>query len=195
MAVKRNSPLTSVKGVIEAARKGPNELTYASSGIGSAHQITGELLNRLAGIRITHVPYQGGGPAVQALMKGEVSMSYGSLPTLLTLEERGELKIIAMAETKRSASYPNIPTIAETVPGVTSISWIGLLAPASTPPAILERLNKIIIAGMSDPAMKEKLLGIGVAPVFSSLRDFDNRMRDEFETWRRIIPPLGIAMH
>ena len=103
LAVQKNSPINSVADVIRLAKEKPDQMTFGSAGVGSAHQIAGELLNKNAGIKITHVPFQGGAPAVQNLIGGHIDMSYGTLPAVLPFVESGELKLIAMAEPKRIA--------------------------------------------------------------------------------------------
>ena len=133
LAVRKDSPINSIIDVIQLVKSKPDRMTFGSPGVGSAHQIAGELLNKNVGIRIVHVPFQGGAPAVQILIGGHIDMSFGTLAAVLPFVESGQLKLIAAAEPKRIAEIPNLPTINETVPGVETTTWVGVFAPAGTP--------------------------------------------------------------
>src|SRR5688572_52235 len=134
LVVRKDSPINSIADVIRIAKeKPPGSMTYGSSGVGSAHHIAGEILNTNAGIKITHVPFQGGAPAIQNLLGGHIDMAYATLVSILGAVKDGQLKIVAAAEPKRIAELPDVPAINEFVPGVETTTWVGVFAPAGTP--------------------------------------------------------------
>jgi tripartite-type tricarboxylate transporter receptor subunit TctC len=152
-----------VADVIAYAKKNPGKLTYGSSGVGSPHHLAGELLHQLAGIDIAHIPYKGGGAAVNDLLGGHIGMAFLSLSAAVPQIDSGRLRIIAMVEKTRYAAMPDIPTIGETVPGFEMSSWVGVFAPAATPPEIVAKLNDGIAKVLTVPDIKEKLAKLGLA--------------------------------
>ena len=195
LVVQDTSPIKSVKDLIEAAKKEPRKLTFGSSGIGSGHQLAGELLNKHAGIQLTHVPFQGGGPAVQNLLGGHLSMTFGTLPAVLPHIRSGKLRLIAFAELKRQKDYPDIPTIGEIVPEAAAATgtWLGVLAPAKTPRPVIDKLNAAVRKALDNDDARQKLAAIGVLPVLSSAAEFDKDIKDAYAFWGKAIPAIGIA--
>jgi tripartite-type tricarboxylate transporter receptor subunit TctC len=185
LAVRSDSPIHSVADVIRLAKERP--LTFGSAGVGSAHQIAGALLSAKAGISLNHVPFQGGGPAVQALVGGHIDMSFATLPSLMALVKDGQLRLIALAEPKRYAAMPDLPTINETVQGVETTAWVGMFAPAGTPKDILERLAAVLREALQMPDIRDKMLALGMVPVPKGPDDFDRLIAEELKFWRAAV--------
>ena len=193
LAVNSSLPVKSVPELIEYAKKNPDKkLSYGSAGIGSAHHIAGELLKQKTGIDMLHVPYRGGGPAIQDLVAGHIPISFGTTPAVLPQANAGTIRIIALAEEKRSPDLPDVPTVAETVPGVVTATWVGLFAPAGTPRPIVDRLNKIVVDTLKRPEILEKLKQQGANAVGGSPEELGERMKNELANWGRVIPSIGI---
>jgi len=163
LAVNAELPIRTVADLIAYAKKNPGKLNYGSSGVGSPHHLAGELLHQLAGIDIAHIPYKGGGAAVNDLLGGHIGMAFLSLSAAVPQISSGRLRIIAMVEKTRYAAMPDIPTIGETVPGFEMTSWVGVFAPAATPPDIVAKLNDGIAKVLTVPDVKEKLAKLGLA--------------------------------
>src|SRR5205085_4396207 len=157
LAVNAELPIKSVADVIDYAKKNPGKLNYGSSGTGSPHHLAGELLHQKAGIDIGHIPYKGGGAAVNDLIGGHIGMAFLSLSAAVPHMNTGKIRIIAMVEKTRYAALPEIPTIGETVPGFEMSSWVGVFAPAGTPPDIIAKLNDGIAKVLTAEAIKTKL--------------------------------------
>jgi tripartite-type tricarboxylate transporter receptor subunit TctC len=185
LAVRSDSPIRSVADVIRLAKERP--LTFGSAGVGSAHQIAGALLSAKAGISLSHVPFQGGGPAVQALVGGHIDMSFATLPSLMALVKDGQLRLVALAETKRYAAMPDLPTINETVAGVETTAWVGMFAPAGTPKDILEKLAAILREALQMPDIRDKMLALGMVPVPKGPDEFDRMIADELKFWQAAV--------
>lgn len=192
LAVRKDSPINTVADVIRMAKDKPGELTFGSAGVGSAHQIAGELLNKTAGIQITHVPFQGGGPAIQNLIGGHITMSYGTLPSVLPYVESGQLRLIAMAEPKRIPELPDLPTINETVPGVQTTTWVGMFAPADTPMPIRKRLYEIVADAVKKPDVAKSMAALGMKPAVQSPEAFDATIAKDLVFWKGAIEKSGI---
>jgi tripartite-type tricarboxylate transporter receptor subunit TctC len=195
LAVHSLLPVKSVAELIEYAKKNPDKkLSYGSAGIGSAHHIAGELLKQKTGIDMLHVPYRGGGPAIQDLVAGHIPISFGTTPAVLPQANAGTIRIIALAEEKRSPDLPDVPTVAETIPGVVTATWVGLFAPAGTPRPIIDRLNKIVVDTLKRPDVIEKLKQQGATAVGGSPEELGKRVHEELTSWGRIIPSIGIKV-
>jgi tripartite-type tricarboxylate transporter receptor subunit TctC len=184
LVVRSESPIKSIADLVRIAKQKPGQLTFGSAGVGSAHQIAGGLLNTHAGISINHVPFQGGAPAVQALVGGHIDMSFATLPSVMPLVKEGRLRLVALAEPKRYAGLPDLPTISETVPGVIATAWVGLFAPAGTPKDILERLFKIVDDAMRTPDVKAKMIALGMVPVPKGPAAFDRLIAEDLKFWK-----------
>ncbi len=192
LAVPSSSPIKSIPDLIAEAKKQPGKLSYGSAGHGSGHHIAGETLNKVAGVEIQHVPFVGTAAAVTNVVGGHVSMTYATLPTIVSFVENGQLRIIGMAEDSRVKSLPNIPTIAETVPGVTTSTWYGLLAPGGTPRPVIDRLYKSVRFALDDPDTQKKLEKAGFSLVGSTPAELDARIKRDLDYWGKIIPGVGI---
>jgi len=186
-------PITSVKELIAYAKANPGKLNYASVGIGSPAHIAGELLKLKTGIDMVHVPYKGGGPAVTDTIGGQVQLAFVSLPAALQHVKSGRLRAIAVTSAKRSASAPDVPTIAESgVPDYAVESWYGALAPAKTSPATVARLNAAFLKVLGDPQVKERLFAQGAEAAPSTPAEFDRVIKDELAKWELVIKTARI---
>jgi tripartite-type tricarboxylate transporter receptor subunit TctC len=186
-------PVTTVKDLIALAQARPGQLTFASSGIGNATHLTGELFKYLAKVNMVHVPYKGGGPAMTDLMGGQVSFSFASMPSALPHVRSGRLRAIAVSAGKRSPAIPELPTVAESgLPGFASEDWQGILAPAKTPPEIVARLNGELQRVLGLPELKEKLIAAGFEARTSTPEGFADFIKAETVKWARVVKEAGI---
>jgi tripartite-type tricarboxylate transporter receptor subunit TctC len=185
-------PVKSVKDVIDLAKKRPGEILYASSGIGGFPHMNTELFSLMTGIKLVHVPFKGGGPATADLIAGNTQMQIASLVTVASHVQSGRLKLLAIGSPKRHAKYPNVPTIAETVPGYESRIWWGLFAPPKTPADIIGRFHAAINEAISTTAFQKKLEEQGGAVVKMSTAEFGKLMLDEQNKWLDVIKRAGI---
>lgn len=193
LAVNAKLPVNNVKELIDYAKKNPNEkLSFGSAGVGSAHHIAGELLKQKTGLNMVHVPYKGGGPAIQDLVAGHIPISFGTTPAVMPQAQAGTIRIIALAETKRSPDLPNVPTISETVPGVDTFTWVGVFAPLGTPKPIVDRVNAIIAETIKKPDVIAKLKTQGATASGGTPEDLQKSMKEEFDHWTKVIPSIGI---
>jgi tripartite-type tricarboxylate transporter receptor subunit TctC len=192
LVVPASSPFNSLQDIIAAAKAKPAEYTYGHIGVGSAHNIAGALLNKKAGINITPVPFQGAGPAMQSVLGGHITMSYGTLAGILPYVESKQMKLIAIAEPKRIKKLPQVTTIEEVVSGVEATVWVGVFAPAGTPKPVIERLNAALNKVIAMPEIRAKLDRIGVVPAPGSVADFEKRVRDDLKFWKGAIQEAGI---
>lgn len=193
LVVPASSPFNSIQDVIAAAKAKPNEYTFGHIGVGSAHNIAGSLLNKKAGIQITPVPFQGAGPALQSVLGGHVTMSYGTIAAVTPYIEAKQMKLLALVEPARISKMPNLTTINEIVPGVEVTSWVAIFAAAATPRPVVERLNAALNKVLADPEIQSKLDRIGVVPTPIAAENLDKRLRDDLKFWKQTITDVGIT--
>jgi len=186
-------PIRSVKDLVALARARPGQLTFASSGIGNATHLTGELFKHTAKVNVVHVPYKGGGPAMSDLIGGQVSYSFASMPSALPHVRSGRLRAIAVSAGKRSPAIPELQTVAESgLPGFASEDWQGILVAAKTPPDIVAKLNAELQRVLALPEVRERLLVNGFEARTSTPEAFVALMKSETEKWTRVIREAGI---
>lgn len=191
LVVQTSSPIRSVAELITAAKAKPSQLTFGHIGVGSSHYLAGALLNRKASIEIIPVPFQGAGPAMQNLLGGHISMSFATLSGAIPYIESGQLRLIAVAESKRLKQFPDVATIAETVPGVTTATWMGLFAPAGTPKAIIDKVHQAVMTVLGSEEIQEKMRRIGVVPTPNSPEELGRIVHNEMKFWREAIATAG----
>ena len=162
LAVNAPLPVNSVPELIAYAKANPGKLQYGSSGIASPHHLAGELLAQKAGIKLVHVPYRGGGLAVNDLLGGHMNAAFLSLSAAVPHLATGKIKILAVVEKSRYAAMPNVPTVAETLPGYEMSSWLAFFAPAATPAPLVGRLNDTLTKIITTDAVKEKFATMGL---------------------------------
>ena len=193
LVVHPSIPGSTAKDLIEWAKKNPGKLAFGSSGTGSPHHLSGELLKQVAGIDMVHVPYKGAAPAVQDLIGNQIPAVFTTLSTALPHIKGGKIRAVGFVEAKRQGSVPEIPTIGESVPGyVMPASWLGFFAPAGLPDAILKRLNAEIVKAVQSPDVKSRLEAAGMPVVGTSAEEFSRMVKDDIETFRRIVNGAGL---
>ena len=188
-----NFAAQNVKELIALARRSkPGELRYATSGIGGVNHFHGELFNQLARVKLTHIPYKGGGPSMLDVMSGQVEVVFGTLIQALPHIRSGKLKPLGVGSAKRSPILPQVQAIAETVPGYDGTIWWGVLAPAGVPAAILNKLNGEINAILRDPEMAKRLTAEAAEPVITTPDAFGKLIVHDIEKWGRVAKEAGI---
>ena len=193
LVVHPSVPVKSVKEFTALAKAKPGDLAYSSSGAGSAAHLAGELFNSLTGVKTTHVPYKGGGPSMIALVGGEVSLAFATMPSAIGYVRSGRLRGLAVTTDKRSPSTPELPTIAESgVAGYEAGSWYGLSAPAGTSKEIVNRLHAETIKVLALPDVKERLFNAGFEIVTSTPEQFAAFTRTEIQKWGKIVKSAGL---
>ena len=171
LAVHADFPARSVADVITFARANPGKLSYASAGVGSPHHLAGELMRQRTGIDIVHVPYRGGGAAINDLIGGHIRVAFLSLSTAVPHLSGGKIRMLAVVEKERYPPLPDVPTVGETVSGFEMSSWLGFFAPAATPAPLVARLNADIGNALRQDTVREKLAGLGIAVATGSPRE------------------------
>ncbi len=193
LVVHPSIPGTTAKDLIDWAKKNPGKLSYGSSGTGSPHHLSGELLKQISGTDMVHVPYKGAAPAVQDLMGNQIPAVFTTLSTALPHIKSGKIRAVGFVEAKRQQSVPEIPTIGESVPGyVMPASWLGFFGPAALPDAVLKRLNAEIVKAVQSPEVRARLETAGMPVVGTSSEEFARMVKDDIETFRRIVGAAGI---
>lgn len=194
IAVHPSIPARSVKELIALARSRPGKLTYASSGTGSTNHLAGELFKSMAGADIVHVPYKGGGPALNDAIGGQVSMIFGTVLETLPQVKAGKLRGLAVTAGKRAPLAPDLPTVAEDgLPGYDVTGWYAFLAPAGTPHDVLVKLNQEMTRILRSPATKERLLAMGAEPWPTSLDEAQKFIASEVVRWGKVIKAARIS--
>ncbi len=191
LVVHPSLPVTTVKQVIALAKAHPGQLTFSSSGVGTGTHFSGEQLNMLAGINIRHIPYRGGGPSLNDLMGGHVSMSFGSVAATSPFARAGKMRMVAVTSAKRSAAVPELPTIGETLPGYEMTPWNAMFAPRGTPPAVIDRLNRELATAFRAPDTKARLMALGYDAEASSPRQLADYSVVERERYGKLIRAIG----
>jgi tripartite-type tricarboxylate transporter receptor subunit TctC len=192
LAVHPSLPAHSVAELIALAKAKPGSLAYASAGVGNFSHLAMELFALAAGVKLLHVPYKGTGPASLALIGGEVQMGFNNVQTLLQNVRAGQLRPLAVAEPQRLAILPDLPTVAETVPGFAMAPWVGIIVPARTPDEIVNRLAHAALAVMSDPAVIRLLNDQQVTPMVTRTQEFEQLIKSDLERWANVIKTAGI---
>lgn len=185
--------VSSPAELIAAAKSKPGQITYASSSIGNFTHLAAELFDSLAGIKMLHVPYKGGSPAMSDVLAGRVGVFFSTVAVARPHIETGRIKALGVTTAKRSRALPNVPTIAESgLPGYEASGWYGIIAPAATPKTVIERLHRAIQTAARPPETREKLLTVGVEAVEMTSAQFGERIESELAKWEKIVKPLGI---
>lgn len=193
LVVHPSVPVKSVKELIALAKARPGQLNVATSGVATSTHMAAELFMYMTGTKMTTVPYKGGAPGNVALIAGEVQLYFATISTALPHIRSGKLRALAVTTRKRLALAPEYPTIAEAgVPGYEHASWVGILAPAGTPPAIISKLNAEIVKAVQLPQIRDYFLRDGLEPEGDSAKEFTADIRSEIEKWKKVVKAAGI---
>lgn len=183
---------TTVRELIDLAKRQPGTLNFGSSGNGSTNHLAGELLKSLAGINIVHVPYRGAAPAMNDLVGGHIPLMFDNMPAVLPHVTAGSIRALAVAGAQRSPLLPDLPTIAEAgVPGLEASAWFGLTAPAGTPPATLDRITEAVMRALQAPDVVKRLTELGAEPGNISGEAFGAFLRAEADKWSKVVQTSG----
>jgi tripartite-type tricarboxylate transporter receptor subunit TctC len=185
-------PVKTIPELIAYAKANTGKLSFASAGIGTASHLAGQLFNTMTGANLQHVPYRGDGPAMADLVAGQVQVGFATMTASIGFIRADRLRPLAVCTIKRSEALPDVPTVADFVPGFEASSWFGIAAPKATPAEIIERLNREVNAGLADPTIKARLADMGGTPLSGSPADYGKLIADETEKWGKVIRAAGI---
>jgi tripartite-type tricarboxylate transporter receptor subunit TctC len=193
LVVRADSPFKTLADVIAQAKAKPGSLSFGQSGNGTSTHLAGELLKKLAGFDMSAISYKGGAPAINDLLGGQIPMSFNNAPETLGQLEAGTLRALAVTTTTRSAFLPNVPAMAETVPGYDTEVWWALLGPAGMPPELVAKLSRDFVAALNTDAVKERLAKFGASPIGGSPEALDAKIHADYDKWGAIIKASGIS--
>jgi tripartite-type tricarboxylate transporter receptor subunit TctC len=194
LVVNPSVPANNVADFIAYLKANPEKLNFASAGNGTSQHLSGELFNSLAGVRMTHIAYRGGAPAVSDLLGGQVQVIFAPLVEVIQQVRAEKLKALGITTAKRSPLLPEVPTIMEALPGYEVALWNGLLAPAKTPPEIIDRINRATIDALRSPEVKAKLAEQGSEPVGNTPAEFKAFIESELVKWRKLVEISGATV-
>lgn len=186
--------VSSIRELIAAAKAKPGRINYASSGPGTGGHMSVELLKSMTGIDVVHIPYKGAGPALIDLVAGQVQLMCTSPLPAMPHVKAGRLKALALTSLKRSAAFPDLPVVAETIPGYQSTLWYALLAPAGTPPHIINKVHADAVKALNSPELKQKLLALGADPVGGSPQELQSFLVEEIARWTKLVKQAKISL-
>ena len=195
LSVHPSVPAKSVKALIALAKTKPGSLNYGSAGNASANHLATERFSYMAGIKMVHIPYKGGGPAVISIVGGETAILFATIPSAFQHFQTGKLVALGVSSLKRNVALPNVPSIAEAaIPGFEAIEWNGVVVPAGTPAAVIERLHQALTKALAIPEVRERIIGLGADPVGNSPDEFAAFIKKELATWSKVIKEVGITV-
>lgn len=193
--VNPSLPVKNLKELVTYINNNPNTISYASSGMGTSNHIAGELFQHYSKTKILHVPYKGNSEAITDTLGGRTQMVISGVPPILPFVKSGQLRALAVADTKRSPLLPDVPTVAEAgLPGAESVAWYGIVAPAGTPTEILDRLHKEIDKAVHTPEVQEKFLNLGISAGSESRTEFGKRMSTEHARFKELFKSINLVM-
>jgi tripartite-type tricarboxylate transporter receptor subunit TctC len=187
MVINPALPPKTVPEFIAYAKANPGRINMASSGIGTSQHVCGELFKMMTGVDMVHVPYRGAAPAITDLLAGQVQVAFDTMTTSIEHIRAGKLRALAVTSSTRAKALPDLPTVADYIPGFESSSWQGVGAPASTPPEIVKKLNAEINAALADPAVKARFAALGGTPMPMTPAGFGKLISDETEKWGKVV--------
>jgi tripartite-type tricarboxylate transporter receptor subunit TctC len=192
LVVRAAHPAKSVQDIIRVAKTNPGKVTYGSSGVGSVLHLSGELLNTVVGIKMVHVPYKGTGPSMIDLLAGSIDTVFSNLPPAVPFVNEGRMRGLAITTAARSPVLPNVPTMIEAgVPNYDVASWFGVMVPAKTPAAVVERINREVQRILKTPKTQEQLKSQGADPMFKPAREANAFFHEEIAKWAQVIKASG----
>jgi tripartite-type tricarboxylate transporter receptor subunit TctC len=191
LVVHPSLPVKTVRDLVIFAKARPKEIAYASSGSGSPAHVSAELFKKMAGVDLVHVAYKGGPPHITSVVSGETSLVFTTVMLGLPHVKAGKLRAIAVTTPQRTQVLPNVPTVAETLPGYQSVSWYGMFVPRGTPDTIASKVHADVTGVLSTPVMREWLIAQGAEPVGSSQAEFAALIAKELQNWRGMTETIG----
>jgi tripartite-type tricarboxylate transporter receptor subunit TctC len=194
MEVNPSVPAKTVAEFIAYAKANPGKVNWATSGNGTSVHLSGELFKMMTGVNLLHVPYRGSAPAITDMISGQVHVMFDNMPPSLPHIQAGKLRALAVTTAVRSEALPDVPTVAETVPGYEASAYYGMSAPKGTPPEIIERLNKEINAALADPKVKARLAELGGMLIPGTPADFGKLVAGETDKWAKVIKTGGVSL-
>jgi tripartite-type tricarboxylate transporter receptor subunit TctC len=189
-----NLPVKTTQDLIRYAREKPDGLTFGSSGVGAASHLSGLLFASQTGIKMLHVPYKGTGPAVTDLIGGRIDVMFAPGPVVQQFVQSGQLRALGVTDTQRSKFYPDVPTVADAVPGYESVGWFGLLAPPNTPPEIVNRINAVIVAAMATKEFRDHLATLGAEPRPQTPEEFSRYINADVAKWSKVVKDNDVQL-
>jgi tripartite-type tricarboxylate transporter receptor subunit TctC len=191
MEVNPDVPAHTVAEFIDYAKANPGKVNMASAGIGTSTHLSGELFMMMTGVNLVHVPYRGAGPALVDMMGGQVQVFFDNMPSSIGYIRAGKLRALAVTTAERLKELPDVPTVAETVPGYEASAFFGMAVPASTPRDIVERLNRAVNDALADPDVQAKLAQLGGTLIAGTPEDFGKLLADETDKWAKVVKATG----
>jgi tripartite-type tricarboxylate transporter receptor subunit TctC len=194
MDVNLSFPAKDLAEFIAMAKANPGKINFASGGVGTSPHMTGELLQAMAGIKLTHVPYRGTGPAMTDLLGGQIPVLFDNLPGSIQQIQAGRIRALGVTTAKRVDTLPDVPAIAETVPGYEVFVWYGISAPKGTPPEAVEKLNRAVNAVLANPKLIARFRELGGEPMPMAPAEFGKLIADETDKWGKVIRVAHIKL-
>ena len=194
LIVPADSPVKSVQDLIDRARKEPGRLSYGASGVGTTGHMGGELFKSMAGVSMQHVPYKGAGPALNDLLGNQISIMFDNLPSSSGHIKSGTLRALGVTTAERASSFPDLPTIAETVPGYETYTWNALFAPAGTPAEAIDKLNAAAKKALADPGVAARMAEFSAKIVASSPEELKTHVAAEIAKWEPVVKNANVQM-
>ena len=194
MEVNPAVPAKTVQEFIDYAKANPGKINWASSGNGTSVHLSGEMFKMMTGVDLLHVPYRGAAPALTDLISGQVQVMFDNMPSSIEHIRAGKLRALGVTTAKRSPALPDVPTVADTVPGYEASAWFGMGAPKGTPPEVVNKLNKAINAALADPNIQARLADLGGIVMAGTPADFGQVIVDETEKWAKVVKAADVSI-
>ena len=194
MVITNGMPVKTVAEFIEYCKANPTKVNMASSGSGTSVHLSGELFKSMTGCKMTHIPYKGAGPALTDLMGGQVQVLFDNLPSSAGFIKDGRIRALAVTSAAIEPSFPNLPTVAETVPGYEATAWFGLSMPKGTPREAIDKINAAINQLLADPKMLKRLADLGGVPIPGTPEDFGRTIANETQKWEKVVKASGATV-
>jgi tripartite-type tricarboxylate transporter receptor subunit TctC len=194
LVVSPTLPVKTTAELIQYAKQKPDGLTFGSSGVGAASHLSGLLFASATGIKMLHIPYKGTGPAVTDLLGGRIDMMFAPGPVVEQFVQSGQLKALGVTDVQRSHFYPDVPTVADAVPGYESVGWFGLLGPPHMPPGIVKAINEAIVAAMQTKEFRDQLATLGAEPKPQTPDEFGRYINADVAKWSRLVKDNNVQL-